>query len=343
MHRATVAMTMVALSLLIAGAAQAAVTAAQKCQAGKNQQAGKYAFCRQQAHKKLVLTGNTEAYDAAILKCEGTFELVWQKLIDAAERAGAICPDDPLTKDDFKTVIDGHAGNVATGLAGDGLQNCPADLSTCEADLVVAEACGNVTLDVGEDCELGTLEGATCGSLGLGGGTLACGAGCVFDTRRCGDYKRIFVSSAGLSGNLGELAGADAECQARADAAFLGGTWTAWLSTGTVNAPDRVPDAEYRLVDQIAVIANSRADLIDQTIDHVINIDENGDAHSGWWVWTGTFGDGTPTLNRCSDWTSNSSGFEGALGSTDFTTNSWTAGSQQDCDLATAHLYCFEQ
>lgn len=47
-------------------------------------------------------------------------------------------------------------------------------------------ACGDGVLDAGEECELGTLEGASCASLGFAGGTLACAAGtCLFDTSGC--------------------------------------------------------------------------------------------------------------------------------------------------------------
>jgi hypothetical protein len=45
--------------------------------------------------------------------------------------------------------------------------------------------CGDGTIDPGEDCEVGNLNGATCASEGFETGTLACGAGCVFDTSGC--------------------------------------------------------------------------------------------------------------------------------------------------------------
>jgi hypothetical protein len=54
------------------------------------------------------------------------------------------------------------------------------------------------------------------------------------------DTRRIFLTSTVYSGDLGGLAGADATCQARADAANLGGTWRAILSTRQVDARDHV-------------------------------------------------------------------------------------------------------
>jgi hypothetical protein len=59
--------------------------------------------------------------------------------------------------------------------------------------------------------------------------------------------KRIFLTSTVYDGNLGGLAGADAKCQARADAAQLGGTWKAILSTRTVDAADRIDGSVARV------------------------------------------------------------------------------------------------
>lgn len=59
--------------------------------------------------------------------------------------------------------------------------------------------------------------------------------------------KRIFLTSTVYDGNLGGLAGADAKCQARADAAHLGGTWKAILSTRTIDAVDRIDASVARV------------------------------------------------------------------------------------------------
>jgi hypothetical protein len=47
------------------------------------------------------------------------------------------------------------------------------------------DTCGNGTIDPGEDCDLGDLNGDTCADQGLFGEGLACGAGCVFNTSGC--------------------------------------------------------------------------------------------------------------------------------------------------------------
>jgi hypothetical protein len=45
--------------------------------------------------------------------------------------------------------------------------------------------CGNGAIDPGESCDGVDLGGASCVSEGFGSGTLACGAGCGFDTSAC--------------------------------------------------------------------------------------------------------------------------------------------------------------
>jgi hypothetical protein len=45
--------------------------------------------------------------------------------------------------------------------------------------------CGNGTINAGEDCEVGNLNGATCQTLGFETGVLACGAGCAYDRSGC--------------------------------------------------------------------------------------------------------------------------------------------------------------
>src|SRR5215470_10946369 len=61
------------------------------------------------------------------------------------------------------------------------LRMCRNKLATCQAQ---AE-CGDGIVEGGEDCNVGTLNGATCQSEGFAGGTLTCGTGCAFDTSKC--------------------------------------------------------------------------------------------------------------------------------------------------------------
>jgi len=71
----------VALAATVCWAAGAlAATPAQKCQAGKNKAAGKYAACRHGAEAKLATTGDGGAYSAALGKCTTKNAAAWQKL-----------------------------------------------------------------------------------------------------------------------------------------------------------------------------------------------------------------------------------------------------------------------
>jgi len=130
----TIAVAAACATLLAAGAALAVAPEA-KCQGGKNQVAGKYAFCRQKAEKGLAIKGDTARYNDAILKCETKFSTAWQKEIERAAKASAVCLDAPLVEGDFKAAIDAHADIIATALGGGGLIDCPADLATCTGDL----------------------------------------------------------------------------------------------------------------------------------------------------------------------------------------------------------------
>lgn len=97
------------------------------------------------------------------------------------------CSGDLLACEDELTTCDGELATCDTTLTtceGD-LTVCDTDLTTCETDLVAAELCGNGAIDAGEDCALGTLDGATCVTEGFAGGVLSCLNGCAFDTSGC--------------------------------------------------------------------------------------------------------------------------------------------------------------
>lgn len=161
---------------------------------------------------------------------------------------------------------------------------------------------------------------------------------------------RVFVSSKVFDGNLGGLAGADAQCQNLATAAGLGGSWRAWLSTGTVAAVDRISQSglPFTTVDNKVVAVNT-SDLVDGTLKNPIAIDENGSAlvlASTTQVWTATTASGGYAGQTCTpateptDWGGTSSrAMVGDLARTDA---GWTASSIGTC-AATAHLYCFQQ
>jgi len=115
-----------------------AATLAQTCQSGKNKAAGKYDYCRQRAEGKYATTGDGATRTASLQKCLNKYNALWPAL---EMKAGGNCPSvgDQAA---IQNVTDEHTTNIATALAGGTLQDCPADLSTCNADLVACESAG---------------------------------------------------------------------------------------------------------------------------------------------------------------------------------------------------------
>jgi len=164
----------------------------------------------------------------------------------------------------------------------------------------------------------------------------------------CSPHNTVFVTSAVYDGNLGGLAGGDANCQSLADAAGLVGTYKAWLSDSTTAVRDRFTQSTLPYVRTDGqVIADDWADLIDDpNIDPLLNPidrDENGNAVPASEVWTGTNPDGSPRGGtKCSDWLSNAGGESTRVGRTDRVDSDWTSDSPRPCSF-TRLLYCFEQ
>ena len=154
-----------------------------------------------------------------------------------------------------------------------------------------------------------------------------------------GPVVSVFVTNDEFDGNLGGLAGADAICQAAADEAELGGTWTAWLSDSNTNAIDRIPDGQYQLVDGTQV-ADDKADLTDGSLRDAINLTENGGPR-GSSVWTGTDANGNGTFNNCNNWTVNSSESVGDRGFNANTSEFWTLNPPPLQCGDPNPLYCF--
>ena len=184
----------------------------------------------------------------------------------------------------------------------------------------------------------------------------------------------FFVTSAGIGdgANLGGLAGADAHCQALADAAGSGQrTWRAYLSTqgdGAVNARDRIGDGPWANANGL-IMATSVSSLHhdNSNFNWEHSLDENGEQfpsridgdpdfteHD---VLTGTQIVGTAFEagddRTCGNWTSNDEG-NAMLGHADrysFTTpgSPWnTAHPSRSCSqddlIATGgagRFYCF--
>lgn len=164
--------------------------------------------------------------------------------------------------------------------------------------------------------------------------------------------SRVFVTSTVYNGNLGGLAGADAKCQERANAAGLGGAWKAWISDSNISASSRLnhsSGAYVRLGGQI--IANNWTDLIDGTIQNGIYITEFGKFLPAMSVWTYTKFDGSNgpfdydfDVKACNNYTDSSAELKSWSGWNYNTDRGWTqwSASFTTCD-GQLPLYCIEQ
>lgn len=162
--------------------------------------------------------------------------------------------------------------------------------------------------------------------------------------------RRVFVTSRTFPGDLGGLAGADAQCQGAAVSAGLRGTYLAWLSDSTGSPSTRMTQdvGPYRLVDGTEIAADW-ADLTDGSIAAPIDLDELGDPSKGTFVcqggevWTSTTASGTPRGDiACADWISTEE--TSSAGNVGFTDVNWT---ESACSVITCEsslpLYCVEQ
>jgi hypothetical protein len=149
-----------------------------------------------------------------------------------------------------------------------------------------------------------------------------------------GGDKRVFITSTAYVGS----AVTDA-CSVAAAAANLGGTWTAWLSTDTQDAIDRVTgNGPWKRLDGV-VVFNNHANLATQPLAQIV-IDENGDLVDGF-VWTGTNTGGRKATYTCGSWTSGSVTVAGTYGRLDLGAQSWSAYNDMPCDNP-LHVYCLE-
>jgi hypothetical protein len=147
--------------ILIASTSGQAADPAVKCESGKLKESSKYAACRLKVDAKAVLKGVPAVYS----KCEMKFADKWGKAETKAEGA---CPTE-TDKVSMDARITTDAAEIATLLAGGAVTEC-----------------GDGTVDAGEDCDFGDLNGETCATQGQFGEGLACTPGtCVFDTSGC--------------------------------------------------------------------------------------------------------------------------------------------------------------
>ena len=164
----------------------------------------------------------------------------------------------------------------------------------------------------------------------------------------CDCSKKVFISSEVYSGNLGGLLGADAICQGLADSAGIGGTFKAWLSSGTNDPIHRFNHSFYPYVRvDGALVANNWNDLVNTiSLRNPINVTELGETLQDASVWTNTYQNGATShsqSNPCNSWTDGTYNYNAIMiGSASQTNAYWSYGYGGNC-VGPAHLYCFQQ
>jgi hypothetical protein len=161
------------------------------------------------------------------------------------------------------------------------------------------------------------------------------------------ETKRAFITESSRAPDFGGISGADAACNADADAAKISGTYRAWIGDDTGSAPARIARAAdgYFRTDGTR-IADDYDDLVDGTLDAPLNVTARGTALSLAQAWTNVHlgSAGFPGPASCSNWTTASSNVYGWTGIADRTTSEWTESQILPCGPnRRAHFYCFEQ
>jgi len=217
-------------------------------------------------------------------------------------------------------------------------KSCPADSVASDTEVCrPADACGPAELCTGvalapcpDDVVTVSCPGATSCDAATMGCQLSSGGQ---------PLPLIFVTSTSIAAL--PLAESDAECQARADAANLDGTFVALLSSATVDAKDRVADRAYYRVDGVEV-ATSAADLFDGSVAATVSRTElNGDlSASAYSVRTGSNKTGTRAYD-CEDWTTTAGTASMSTGLTNGTTT-WLYVGNTPCNFGGSRLYCIQ-
>ncbi len=272
---------------------------------------------------------------------------------DGQNNCAVDCPTLPQVSDCGNSVLEpGEKCDGTPGCHGKNAQSASGQdleclLNICGDGLAAAgEACDDENQDDHDDCvhcqdsicgdgylqTIGTKPAEQCDP------GIQNGEKCSLD---CEIIRTAFISSTTQNGNLGGLAGADAKCNALADAAQLSGRYKAWLSANNASPSTRFDKtfAVYTLTDG-TVIARGWDDLTDGTLLAAINVDEKKMVSEAG-AWTHTETDGTQSMGSpCGNWMS-SVGTAG-IGNPSDMGLSWTEGTLgQSCGTGFA-IYCFE-
>lgn len=182
---------------------------------------------------------------------------------------------------------------------------------------------------------------------------------CIESVPACGvESKCIFRTRELHSADLGGLAGADAICQAAAEASSLvtQGTYRAWLSTASTSAASRLTHATVPYIQVNGQkVADNWNDLTNGDLEAAIcksqfqaNVPSTACSDIGdpiFRAWTATDTSGTfAGPGSCNEWTSNSGGSSAQTGNiTHFASAGWTDQGDDTCAATDVALYCLQQ
>ncbi len=227
------------------------------------------------------------------------------------------------------------ASELATSSSTGAPSDTEGQQTTVDSTSADPSTCGDGMLDPEEECD----DGATADEDG-------CSAVCTKELRR------VFVTSAVFTGDLGGRAGADAKCQAAAKSASAPGTFRAWLSTSNASpADDFVKSAvPYVRLDDVQVAADWQ-DLVDGALEAPIIVSELGGPpaasthvcipQDAWGAWTSTNEKGLPSMKgTCSNWSTTNG--DSTLGRVGDASLAWSFFCVTPCS-SKASLYCVEQ
>ncbi len=237
---------------------------------------------------------------------------------------------------------------------------------SCLTDADCDEQCDDANNDTSDAC-LHWWQGQTCREAVCGDGVVCSAENCTtgpdHGPEQCDDGNmddndscdstcrsinhRAFVTQTIQNGDLGGLSGADAICQAQADAAGHAGTWKAILSDRTIDARDRIvlSGPVYAAGHPLTKIVDDEAELWSGTLHSRIVHAASGLSVSGP-VFTGSDAAGRVMTNAngpmdCNGWTNGTSLYVARTGAATTLADdaSWISQGQQSCGTA-QRLYC---
>jgi hypothetical protein len=232
-------------------------------------------------------------------------------------------------------------GSVATTSPSTGI-NCGADCTeTYDVGTMVSLTATAASTPLSQDSSFAGWTGGACSGTGTCTVTLAAATtvNAVFILKP----NYAFVTSTLHTGNLGGLSGADAICQARANAASLPGTFRAWLSSDSTTAAARLGTASGWIRPDGRPWALSQTDLFAGRERYPLRLTETGADVGSQYVWSASLMDGSrnPIGTTCTNWTSASSSLTSRAGSTSALGDIWAEAYAGMTCSSQLQLSCF--